>query len=49
MSAGALQSPVARLSQLLASALSNPAGRLLSSSLRQFQGLVDARAAQLAP
>jgi len=45
--AGALQSPVARLSGLLSGALVNPAGRLLSASLLQLHGLIDARAAQL--
>jgi large subunit ribosomal protein L10 len=45
--AGALGSPVWRLVQLLSSALAQPTGRLLNSSLTQFQGLIDARSRQL--
>ncbi len=45
--AGALRSPVWRLAQLLAGALVQPTPQLLNSSLRQFQGLLDARAQQL--
>ena len=46
---GGLKAPLARLSGLLAGALVNPAGRLLSASLLQLRGLLEARAAQLAP
>jgi large subunit ribosomal protein L10 len=45
--AGALQAPLARLSYLLSASLTNPAGTLLNSSLRDLQGLLGARAAQL--
>ena len=45
--AGALRSPVWRLAQLLSRALVQPTGQLLSSSLIQFQGLLEARSAQL--
>jgi large subunit ribosomal protein L10 len=45
--AGALGSPVWRLAQLLSGALAQPTGRLLNSSLAQFQGLIDARSRQL--
>jgi large subunit ribosomal protein L10 len=44
---GALRSPVWRLAQLLSGALAQPTGRLLNSSLVQFQGLLDARSQQL--
>ncbi len=46
--AGALRSPVYRLAQLLSGALAQPTGRLLNSSLTQFQGLLEARSKQLA-
>ena len=45
--AGALQAPVARLSYLLSASLANPAAALLDTSLRQFQGLLEARSSQL--
>jgi large subunit ribosomal protein L10 len=44
---GALKSPVSRLVWLLTSALALPTGQLLNSSLAQFQGLLEARSAQL--
>jgi large subunit ribosomal protein L10 len=44
---GALRSPVFRLAQLLSSALVQPTGQLLNSSLVQFQGLLEARSRQL--
>lgn len=45
--AGALQSPVWRLAQLLSGALVQPTGQLLNSSLAQLTGLLDARSKQL--
>jgi large subunit ribosomal protein L10 len=45
--AGALQAPLARLYYLLSASLTNPAGTLLNSSLRDLQGLLGARATQL--
>ena len=45
--AGALQAPVARLAYLLSASLTNPAATLLNSSLRQLQGLLEARSSQL--
>jgi large subunit ribosomal protein L10 len=45
--AGALISPAYRLAQLLSAALAQPTGRLLNSSLVQFQGLLEARSRQL--
>ena len=44
---GALRAPVYRLAQLLSSALTQPTGQLLNSSLSQFQGLLEARSKQL--
>jgi large subunit ribosomal protein L10 len=45
--AGALQAPLARLLYLLSVSLTNPAATLLDSSLRQLQGLLEARSSQV--
>jgi large subunit ribosomal protein L10 len=44
---GGLTAPIANLAQLIAASLTNSAATLLSSSLTQLQGLVEARAAQM--
>jgi len=45
--AGALASPMQNFVNLLERALGNPAGILLNDSLRNLQGLLDARAGQM--
>jgi large subunit ribosomal protein L10 len=45
--AGAIQTPVARLSYLLSASLVNQAATLLTSSLQQLLGLLEARASQM--